>query len=91
MASQLSLATANFVADGHQFGPNWIFGLKKELMVCAGLVGGTTDQRYFFFLILHDSINGKKHLRNVYIAYKPCHIHFFLLIAANLALAGFFG
>ena len=37
-------ATAIFVVDGCQFGPSWIFGLKIELMVCADLVGGTTEQ-----------------------------------------------
>ena len=40
----LSRATAMFVVDWCQFGPSWIFGLKMELMACAGLVGGTTEQ-----------------------------------------------
>ena len=39
----LSRATAIFVVDCCQFGPSWIFGLKMELMICAGLVGGTTN------------------------------------------------
>ena len=33
------------------FGPSWIFGLKMELMACAGLVGGTTEQRCIFNVI----------------------------------------
>ena len=44
----LSCATAIFVVDCCQFGPSWIFGLKMELMACAGLVDGTTDQRFIF-------------------------------------------
>ena len=47
-ALHLSRATAIFVFDCCQFGPNWIFGLKMELMVCAGLVGGTTENRCIF-------------------------------------------
>ena len=44
----LSCATAIFFLDCCQFGPNWIFGLKMEVMVCAGLVGGTTEQSCLF-------------------------------------------
>ena len=52
-ASELSVlhlipATAIFVVDCCQFGPSWIFGLKMELMVCAGLVGVTTEQMCLF-------------------------------------------
>ena len=47
-ASHLSRATSIFVVDGCQFGPSWIFGLKMELVACAGLVGGTTDQTCLF-------------------------------------------
>ena len=43
-----SRATAIFVVDGCQFGPSWIFGLKMELMACADLVCGTTEQSYIF-------------------------------------------
>ena len=46
--SYLNPATAIFVVDWFQFGPSWIFGLKMELMVCDGLVGGTTEQSYLF-------------------------------------------
>ena len=46
--SHLSPATAILVVDCCQFGPSWIFGLKMELMVCADLVGGTTEQRFLF-------------------------------------------
>ena len=47
-ASHLSRATAIFVLDCCQFGLRWIFGLKMELMVCADLVGGTTEQSCIF-------------------------------------------
>ena len=41
-ASHLSRAGVFFVVDCCQFGPNWIFWLKMELMDCADLVDGTT-------------------------------------------------
>ena len=47
-ALQLSRAIAIFVVDCCQSVNNWIFGLKMELMVCAGLVGGTTEQSCIF-------------------------------------------
>ena len=47
-ALHLSRAAAIFVVDWCQFGPSWIFGLKMELMAYAGLVGGTTEQRFIF-------------------------------------------
>ena len=47
-ALHLSRATDIFVVDCCQFGPSLMFGLKMELMACAGLVGGTTEQSYFF-------------------------------------------
>ena len=43
-ASHLSRSTVIFVVDCCQFGPSWIFGLKTELMTCADLVDGTTEQ-----------------------------------------------
>ena len=46
-ASHPSCATAIFVIDCCQFGLSWSFGLKMQLMVCANLVGGTTEQIYF--------------------------------------------
>ena len=55
-ALHLSRATAIFVVDGCQFGLNWGFGLKIELMACADLVGGTTEQSCLF-LTLYVSIN----------------------------------
>ena len=51
-ALHLSRATAILVVDCCQFGPNWIFGLKMDLMACASLVGGTTEQSCLF----HDLI-----------------------------------
>ena len=47
-ALHLSPATAIFVVDWCQFGPSWVFGLNMELMACAGLVGGTTEQSCIF-------------------------------------------
>ena len=46
--SNPSQATAILLVDCCQFGPSWIFGLKLELMVCADLVGGTTEQSCIF-------------------------------------------
>ena len=43
-ALHLIRASAIFVVDCCQFGPSWFFGLKMELMACAGFVGGTTEQ-----------------------------------------------
>ena len=50
-ALHLSPATAIFVVDGCQFGPSWIFGLKIELMVCACLVGVTTEKSCLFHVL----------------------------------------
>ena len=47
-ALHLSRATAIFVVDYCQFGPSLSFGLKMELMACAGLVGVTTEQSCLF-------------------------------------------
>ena len=47
-ALHLSPAKSIFVVDCCQFRPSLIFGLKMELMACAGLVGGTTEQSYLF-------------------------------------------
>ena len=46
--SHLSSATAILNVDCCQFGPTLIFGLKIELMACAGLVGGKTEQSCIF-------------------------------------------
>ena len=53
--SHLSRAIAILVVDWCQFGPNCIFGVKMELMACAGLVGGTTEQIYLFpdFILIY--------------------------------------
>ena len=37
-----------FVVDCCQFGFTWNFGLKTDLMACADLVGGTTEQGCLF-------------------------------------------
>ena len=47
-ALHLSRATVIFVVGCCQFGPNLIFGLEMELMACAGLVGGTTEEGCMF-------------------------------------------
>ena len=79
-----------FVVDGCQFGHNWIFGLKMELMVCAGLVGGTTEQSgifpdlicyYKWYEILLNCLHYTSAVPQL----------FLLFIGANLALAGFLG
>ena len=46
--SHLIRVTAIFVLDCCEFGPSYIFGLKMELMACAELFGGTTEQRCLF-------------------------------------------
>ena len=68
-----SCAKSIFVVDCCQFGPNSMFVLKMELMACADLVGGTTEN--FFFLTLYDSINDMKLFRIITIAPQPCHSH----------------
>ena len=47
--------------------------------------------RYVFFLILYDSINDMKYFQNYLHHTSDVPQPFLLLIAANLALAGFFG
>ena len=47
-ALHLSRVTAIFVVDCRQFGPSWMFGLKMELVACADLVGGITEQSCVF-------------------------------------------
>ena len=89
-ALHLSRATAIFVVDCCQFGPSWMFGLKIELMACAGLVGGTTEQSSLFpdliwWYIWYGML--LKFLHYTSAVPQP----FLLLIAANLALAGFLG
>ena len=44
----LSRVTAIFVVDGCQFDNSGMLRLKMDIMACAGLVGGTTDQRCIF-------------------------------------------
>ena len=89
-ASHLSHATAIFVVDCCQFGPSWIFGLKMELMACARLLGGTTEKICIFSDLLwyyqwHEILTNCLHYTSA--VSQP----FLLLIAANLALAGFLG
>ena len=86
-SSHLSRATDIFVVDGCQFGPSWIFGLKIGLMICAGLVGGTTEQsclfpnRIWYYQWYETLLNFLHHTSGVP---QP----FLLLISANLALTG---
>ena len=44
----LSRDTVIFVVDSCQVGQHLILGLKMELMACADLVGGTTEQSCIF-------------------------------------------
>ena len=86
-ALHLSRATAISVVDCCQFGPSWMFGLKMELMVCAGLVGGTTEESYLFYwpyMIVSMIWNTSETFS---IPPQPCHSHFscwFLLIWPKL-------
>ena len=61
-----------------------------ELMACAGLVGDTKSKSVFF-LTLYDSINDMKYIQNCLRHTSAMPQPFLLLIAANLALAGFLG
>ena len=47
-ALHLICATAIFVVDCCQLGPNWTFALKMELMACADLDGSITQQIFIF-------------------------------------------
>ena len=87
---QLSRATAIIVNDCCQFDLCWMFGPKMELMAFDGLIGSTTEQSCLFSdLICY--YQWYETLTNDVTKPQPCHSHFWLLIAANLALAGFFG
>ena len=84
----LSHATAISVVDCCQFGPSLMFGLKMELMACADLVGGTTEQNCIF--------PDLKWQDKWYETIWTCLHHtsavprsFLLLIAANSSLTGF--
>ena len=50
--SHLSRVTAIFVVDCYQIGSSWMFGLKMELMACADLVEGTTEQSFLFPVLI---------------------------------------
>ena len=97
-ASHLSCATAIFVIDHHTSAlPQPLllliaakFGLKMELMACADLVGGTTEQGCFFSELIC--------YYKWYEIFLIClHYNsavpqpFLLLIVVNLVLAVFFG
>ena len=89
-ASHLIRATAIFVVDCCQFGPNWIFRLKMELKASAGLVGSTTEQSCIFTdLICY--FKWYEYLMNCQHHTSSVPQPFLLLIAANLAIAGFLG
>ena len=89
-ASHFSRATAIFVVCCCWFDPSWFFGLKMELMACAGLVGDTTEQ-ICLFIDLKWYYKWYETLLNClhHTSAKPQP--FLLLIAANLALDGFLG
>ena len=86
----LSCATSMFVVDCCQFGAIWMFGLKMELMACAGLVRGTMEQSCIFPDLIY-----KYQWHEI----LPKFLHhtsavphqFLLLIAANLAEYGCLG
>ena len=89
-ASHLSRATDIIVVDCCQFGPSWMFGLKMELMACADLIGCTTEQSIIYpdliwYYQWYEIVMNCRHHTSA--MPQPC----LLLIAANLALAGFLG
>ena len=84
--SHLSRATAIFVVDCYQIGPSWIFWLKMERMVCADMVGGTTEKSCLF-VTLYDSINNMKYFWNCLHHTSAVLQPFLLLSCDNLALA----
>ena len=89
-SSHLSRATAIFVVDCCQSGPSWISGLKMELMACAGLVGGTTEQGCLFpELICYYKWYEILLICLHYTSAVPQP--FLLLIVVNLVLAVFLG
>ena len=83
-ASHLSCAAAIFFVDCCQFGPNWMFGLKMELMACAELVGSTTEQRCLFTDIIW-YYQWYETLMNCLNYTSAMTQPFLMLIAANLA------
>ena len=68
-ALHLSRSTAIIFVDCCQFGPRWIFGLKMELMACAGLVGGTTEQSCIF-----PEIISKHQVYEILLKLSPSHL-----------------
>ena len=75
-ALHLRPATAISVVGCCQFALNWMFGLKMELIACAGLVGGTTEQRYLYYwpyMIVSMIFNTSE---TVPITTHPCCSHF---------------
>ena len=89
-SSHLSSVTAIFVVDGCKFGPSLIFGLKMELLSCAGLVYGITEQSCLFpdliwYYQCYETIMNCLHHTSA--VPQP----FLLLIAANFLIAGFLG
>ena len=59
-ASYLSGVTAIFVVDCCQFGPNWVFGMKRILWTVPTWLA-VQRSKALFFLILYDSINDMKY------------------------------
>ena len=88
--SHFSCATVIFVVDCCQFWPSMDFCDEIELMACAALVCGTTEQSWFF----HDLIwyyQWYERLPNCHHRTSAVPQPFLLLIAANLAYAGYLG
>ena len=88
--STTKMAVERLRCDCCQFGPSWIFGLKMDLMACANLVGGTTEQSCLFpdliwYYQWYETL--PKCLHHPSAVPQP----FLLLIAANLVLARFLG
>ena len=75
-ALQLSRAKATFVVDCYQFGRNWMFGLKIELMAWLTTWLVVQHSKAVLLLTLYDNINDMKQFRNFFITPQPCYSHF---------------
>ena len=81
---------SHFVVDCCQFGHSWIFGPKWSLWPVSTWLE-VQRSKAVFFLSLYDSINDMKYFRNCLNYTSAVPKPFLLLIATNLALAGFLG
>ena len=86
--SHLGRATAIFVVDRCQFGPNYSFGLKLSLWPVPDWLAVQLSKAVFF-LTLHVSINDLIDCITVCIITQPCHSHFCCWLLPIWPLLGF--